>query len=200
MNRRQMLTTTAAGTAAMLLPSLSHAQAYPSVQEVLFDSEIPVLGNVVGDVTIAEYFDYQCPYCKRGHDDLLDLVREDGKVRLVMKDWPIFGGASVYAASLVLAAGDDYEAGLNALMATPGRLSRDEVDEALADAGLDATALYGRFEKDRPRVDGILSRNTAQARAFGFSGTPVYIVGTKIYRGAIDRTAMIEAIAAARES
>ena len=200
MNRRQMLKTTAAGTAATLLPSLSHAQAYPSVQEVLFDSEIPVLGNLVGDVTIAEYFDYQCPYCKRGHSDLLDLVREDGKVRLVMKDWPIFGGASVYAANLVLAAGEDYETALNALMATPARLSRDEVDETLADAGLDAAVLYGRYEKDRPRVDGILARNTSQARAFGFSGTPVYIVGTKIYRGAIDRAAMIEAIAAARES
>jgi len=67
------------------------------VHAVLFDLDQPVLGNPQGDVTVAEFFDYQCPFCKRGHDDLMAEVEADGNLRLIMKDWPIFGGASVIA-------------------------------------------------------------------------------------------------------
>src|SRR5690606_39017281 len=128
----------AAVTAALatLAPSV-RAERQLSVQEVLFDPEIPALGNPDGAITIAEYFDYQCPFCKRGYKDLLDVVREDGNVRLVMKDWPIFGGASFYASSLVLAAGTNYERALNAVMSTRARLSNADVDAALESVGLD---------------------------------------------------------------
>ncbi len=198
MNRRDMLKAAAAGSAITALSIPAVAQSSPSVEEVLFDPEIPALGNPDGNVTVAEYFDYQCPFCKRGHSELLDLVREDGNVRLVMKDWPIFGGASVHASSLVLASGENYEKALNALMATPGRLSKDEVDATLSKAGLDPSALLAAFRKDMDRVDGILARNMDQANAFGFGGTPAFIIGTRIYQGAMDRQALLEAIAAAR--
>lgn len=85
-NRRHLLKATAAAAA---LPSPVLAQVELTVEEVLFDPQIPVLGKPDGDVTIAEYFYYQCPFCKRGHQDLIDVVRGDGNVRLVMKDWPI---------------------------------------------------------------------------------------------------------------
>lgn len=198
MNRREMLKAAAVGSAITALSIPAVAQSSPSVEEVLFDPEIPALGNPDGNVTVAEYFDYQCPFCKRGHSELLDLVREDGNVRLVMKDWPIFGGASVHASSLVLASGENYEKALNALMATPGRLSKDEVDATLSKAGLDPSALLAAFSKDMDRVDGILARNMDQANAFGFGGTPAFIIGTRIYQGAMDRQALLEAIAAAR--
>ena len=123
LNRRDLLKATAVGAATLSFPLAALAQVQLTVEEVLFDPEIPVLGNPDGDVTVAEFFDYQCPFCKRGHKDLLDVVEQDGNVRLVMKDWPIFGLASVHASSLVLAAGEDYEKALNAVMATPGRLA-----------------------------------------------------------------------------
>lgn len=200
MNRREILKAAGAGSAALALAAPAFAQSFPTVEEVLFDREIPVLGNPKGDVTVAEYFDYQCPFCKRGHEDLMDVVREDGNVRLVMKDWPIFGIPSVHASSLVLASGDRYEKALRALMATPARLRKEEVDAVLADAGFDPSALLAAFKKDMDRIDGILARNMDQANAFGFGGTPAFIIGTRIYHGAMDRQALQTAIATARES
>lgn len=200
LNRRDLLKATAVGAATLSFPLAALAQVQLTVEEVLFDPEIPVLGNPDGDVTVAEFFDYQCPFCKRGHKDLLDVVEQDGNVRLVMKDWPIFGLASVHASSLVLAAGEDYEKALNAVMATPGRLAKEDVDAAIAGAGLDPEALWQAFRKDMDRVDGILARNMDQANAFGFGGTPAFIIGTRIYSGAMDRQALLDAIAAARES
>jgi Protein-disulfide isomerase len=200
LNRRDMFKVAVASAAVASFPLSALAQVQLTVEEVLFDPEIPVLGNPDGDVTIAEFFDYQCPFCKRGHKDLLDVVEQDGNVRLVMKDWPIFGLASVHASSLVLAAGDDYEKALNAVMATPARLQKEDVDAAIAGAGLDPEALWEAFRKDMDRVDGILARNMDQANAFGFGGTPAFIIGTRIYSGAMDRQALLDAIAAARES
>lgn len=199
LNRRHLLKATAAGAAAAAIPLAVGAQAALTVEEVLFDPQIPVLGNADGDVTIAEYFDYQCPYCKRGHQDLIDLVRADGKIRLVMKDWPIFGEPSVHAASLVLAAGADYEKALHAVMATPGRLSREDIDAVLKKAGLDPDAMLAASKRDAARIDGILARNMDQANAFGFGGTPAFLVNTRIFQGAMDKQALRDAAAAARE-
>ncbi len=200
LNRRQLLTASAAGAAAFALPTaFAGAQNYPSVEEVLFDAEIPALGNPKGDVTIVEYFDYQCPYCKNGHPDLMKVVRKDGNVRLVMKDWPIFGGPSVHAASLVLAqTGGDYEKAMDALMATKARLTDKQVDAALKEAGFDPAAMQAAVKKDQKRIDGILARNMEQANAFGFGGTPSFIVGTKLFHGVLDEKALTQAIAEAR--
>lgn len=200
MNRRGMLKAVAAGSAIAALPVPMLAQSFPTAEEVLFDPDIPVLGNPDGDITVAEYFDYQCPFCKRGHKDLMEIVRNDGNVRLVMKDWPIFGAVSIHASSLVLASGDSYETALNALMATPGRLDKEEVDSVLRDGGLDPSGLLAAFKSDQARIDGILARNMDQANAFGFGGTPAFIIGTRIYHGAMDRKALEEAIATAREN
>lgn len=198
LNRRQLLT--AAGAAAFALPAaFANAQNYPSVEEVLFDAEIPALGNPKGDVTIVEYFDYQCPYCKRSHPDLMKVVKKDGNVRLVMKDWPIFGAPSVHAASLVLAqTGDAYEKAMDALMATTARLTDKQIDAALKGAGFDPAVMQAAFKKDQTRIEGILARNMDQANAFGFGGTPSFIVGTKLFHGVMDEKALTEAIAGAR--
>ncbi len=84
-NRRQMLAATAAGAATIAISGgESFAQRVPTVADVLYDKDIPVLGNPNGDVTIVEYFDYQCPYCKKGHAELMRVVENDGKVRLVL--------------------------------------------------------------------------------------------------------------------
>src|SRR5260370_40396203 len=70
---------------------------------VLRDPDIPVAGNAAGDITIVEYFDYQCPYCRKIEPELRQVVQDDGKVRLVLKDWPILGPVSVIAARMALA-------------------------------------------------------------------------------------------------
>jgi len=122
-------------------------QGYPTEKDVYFDPDIPALGNPKGDVTIAEFFDYQCPYCKRNHPELMKVIESDGRIRLVMKDFPIFGDPSIYAANLVLAsaAAGKYAAALEALMNTPARLSRQDVDATLKKVGLDPTELHAAY-------------------------------------------------------
>lgn len=83
-------TLVAAAVACLATPGLLRAKEL-SPQEIFFDKDIPVLGNPKGDVTIAEFFDYQCGYCKTYHPIVSKVVKDDGHVRLVMKDWPVFG-------------------------------------------------------------------------------------------------------------
>ena len=173
-----------------------------TIDDVLFDPDQPVLGNPGGDVTVVEFFDYQCPFCKRGHPDLMAEVEADGNVRLVMKDWPIFGGASVLASQLVLGAVEEgtYVAAQAALMATHARLSEDDVRDTLAAAGLDPAAMLAAYRQDRERWDGLMGRNSRQAAALGLQGTPAFIIGQTLLPGALDRDRLRAAIAAARGS
>ncbi|WP_306751720.1 DsbA family protein [Paracoccus actinidiae] len=173
-----------------------------TIDDVLFDPDQPVLGNPGGDVTVVEFFDYQCPFCKRGHPDLMAEVEADGNVRLAMKDWPIFGGASVLASQLVLGAVEEgtYVAAQAALLATPARLSEDDVRDTLAAAGLDPAAMLAAYRQDRERWDGLMGRNSRQAAALGLQGTPAFIIGQNLLPGALDRDRLRTAIAAARGS
>jgi protein-disulfide isomerase len=172
----------------------------PTIDEVMFDPANPVLGNPEGDVTIVEFFDYQCPYCKANHPVLNEVVEADGNVRLVMKDWPIFGAPSVRAAQLALGAAslDAYLTANDALMATEGRLDDSLIEETLAEAGLDVAALDAAYGENRDTWDGLLTRNGAQAAAFQLRGTPAFIIGTVIYPGAMDKAGLENAIAMAR--
>lgn len=192
---------TAVVLGASLIPPANRLEAQElTVEDVLFDPDNPVLGNPEGDVTIVEFFDYQCPYCKRNHPDLTDVVREDGNIRLVMKDWPVFGAASVRASQLALGAVDvgSYEAASDALMATPGRLSEDDIEAALRDADLDPEALDAAYRRNRDRWDQLMARNSRQAAQLGLRGTPAFIIGNTIYPGAMDRAALQEAVAQSR--
>lgn len=203
MNRRQMLATTVVGAATLAFSGgESFAQRVPSVADVLYDKEIPVLGNPNGDVTIVEYFDYQCPYCKKGHAELMRVVEKDGNVRLVLKDWIIFGDNSAYPARLVLAAEKtgNYVKAMEAMMLTPGRLAREQTDAALKKAGLDPNRLEADYKADAARIDGILARNMEQGEAFNFSGTPSFVIGTRLYGGVMKEQNLIDAIKEARKS
>lgn len=181
------------------IPMLARAQSVEdelTKDVVLNDPEVPVIGNPNG-VALVEYFDYQCPYCKAQFPDIMKLVESDGNIRLVMKDWPIFGPASLYASRLTLAAGKHHEKALSALMATEGRLTQQDVETTLENAGFVIEALDAAYGRDRQRIDGIIGRNSAQAEQFGFMGTPSYIAGTTVFPGVPDmadlRQALIEA-------
>lgn len=172
----------AAGAAFMLPTSMVLAQAADptSRESVLRDPDMPVLGNPNGDITIVEYYDYQCPYCKKVSPDLDKVVKEDGRIRLILKDWPILGGASPYAARLVLATKyqGKYQAAHYALIGKVGRLTEGVVDEVLAGAGIDVAKARSDLERHKDEIEALLQRNNAQAEAFGFQGTPSFIVGT----------------------
>lgn len=199
-NRRHLLRLAGAMALTGLAVARGHAQARPSLNEVIYDADQPLLGNPHGDVTIVEYFDFQCPYCKSGFSDLLAIVRKDGNTRLIMKDWVIFGDVSSYAARLVLAADQqgDYERALTAVMRTSGRLSAAKVDASLVNAGLDPRQLHDLYARQRGRIDQLLLRNASQAEAFGFRGTPSYLIGTQFYRGVLTPSDFYAAIDHAR--
>lgn len=201
LNRRKFIAASAAGTAILLLAGpTAFAQQMPSVNDVLFDPDNPVLGNPNGDVTVVEYFDYQCSYCKKGHAELMRVVKDDGNVRLVLKDWTIFGDVSIYAARLALAAekSGHYAKAVEALMATSGKMTKDQVNAAFKKAGLGAAKLEAAYNKDAANIDGLLQRNMDQGNAFNFGGTPSFVIGTRVYGGVMKEKDLIEAIKLAR--
>lgn len=169
-------------------------------EAVLRDADNPVLGNPDGDVTIVEYFDYQCPYCRKVAPVLAQVMREDGKLRVVLKDWPILGAPSRYAARLVLAAKyqGKYQAAYEALIGRAGRLTEAGADEALAAAGVDLARAKADLDANKDRIDALLRRNDLQAQAFGFRGTPAFIVGTFRVPQALTAEQFKQAIADAR--
>ncbi|MBE9639247.1 DsbA family protein [Salipiger mangrovisoli] len=199
---RRNLLTGGAGVALIASSNASLARAQEiSVNDVLNDPVGPVEGNPSGDVTIVEYFDYQCPFCKKTHPTVTDIVASDGNLRLVMKDWPIFGAPSVYASQLALGA---VELGLHtrakeALMATEGRFDHAQVDETLRAAAIDVEAVQNAYLENRAKWDGLLDRNSMQAAAMGLNGTPVFIIGRTLYPGALDRAGLEKAVEQARQ-
>jgi protein-disulfide isomerase len=199
MKRREFLAAGAAASLGLASVPQAVAQTELTVEMVHFDPVNPVLGNPNGDVTIVEFFDYQCPWCKKGHPDVMNAVTEDGNVRLLMRDWPIFGESSLYASRMVLAAESfAYRPMLEALFATQGKLSLDQVRTILTEAGHDPRRLESRYEASMASVDGLLARNMAIAEALGFSGTPSFVIGTQLFFGYLDKPAIIEAIKVAR--
>mgnify|MGYP000507105048 CR=1 FL=1 len=169
-----------------------------SKEAVLYDPEAPILGNPKGDVTIVEWFDYQCPYRKKAYPETRTIVEDDGQIRMVMKDWPIFGPPSERATRLTLAAGKYHPQALDALLRTEGRLTDQMIDARLTAAGFDVAALQRAYRRDRKRIDALVARNSAQAEAFGFLGTPAYLVGTVVFQGVLTMQDFRQAIRDAR--
>lgn len=180
-SRRAALTIIAGSAALPLVPQLAFAQqaAIPKDQ-ILNDPDAPVGGNQKGDVTIVAFLDYNCPFCKKSAPDLERIVREDGKIRLVYKDWPILTEASVYGAQLALAAKyqGKYETVHRALMGIPGLgIGRDKMAEAVRASGVDRDRLNRDLAAHAADIEALLKRNLAQADALGLQGTPTYLIG-----------------------
>jgi protein-disulfide isomerase len=169
---------------------------------VLRDPDIPVAGNVDGDVTIVEYFDFNCPYCRKLEPELRQVVQDDGKVRLVLKDWPILGPVSVVAARMALATKyqDKYLAAHDALFAVSSKLTEPRIRELLAGAGIDVDRAAHDLETHSAAIDVILARNNDQATAFGFRGTPSFIVGKFRVPGTLTMAQFDQVIADARKA
>lgn len=173
-----------------------------SRERVLRDPDIPAAGNPNGDITIVEFFDYQCPYCKTVHPELKKAIEADGKVRVVYKNWPIFGGVSTFAARLVLATKyqNKYAEAHEALMTASTKLDELRVLDLLEHAGIDIKRAQEDLEKNAKTIDAALARSRDQALAFGFQGTPSFIFNTFRYAGMLDAEGFKAAFSDARKA
>lgn len=160
---------------------------------------LPEAGNPKGDVTIVEFLDYNCGYCKKAMADVMTLIGEDKNVRLLMVDIPILGPSSTEAAKWALAAKLqgrylDYHV---ALMEHSGRLSEPQLMMIADRIGLDTDQL--RRDKDSDEVTKMINDNIDLARRLSITGTPAFIVGKDLVRGYVGLPALKQGVAAARE-
>ncbi|MDH6233717.1 protein-disulfide isomerase [Mesorhizobium soli] len=172
-----------------------------STEMILNDPADPKAGNAKGDVTIVYFFDYNCPYCKRTMAPLEKVVRADGKVRVVYKDWPILSTASIYGARLALAANyqGKYQEAHHALMSIPGgKVSEDRMRKAVASSGVDMARLERDLKAKEGDITELMRRHGAQADALGLAGTPVFLIGPFLVASALDEAGFKQVISDAR--
>lgn len=168
----------------------------------LFDNpDSWVGGNPEGDITIVEFLDYRCGFCRRAHPDLTELVASDGNIRLVLKEYPILGPQSLAASRYALAVrslyGDAaYKDIHDALITLRGEVT-DASLARLADAfGHDAEAVFEAMSD--PEIDRVIEANHALAQSLGITGTPTFVIGETMLRGYLPLEGMQDVVAEER--
>lgn len=158
-----------------------------------------VLGNAKGDITLVEFFDYNCGYCKQVFPTLMDTVKEDGKIKLVVKEFPILGNPSVIASRAALAARkqNKYVEFHTAMMTHRGSLTEDTIMKLAADVKLDVKKLQADMRA--PEINDILTKNHQLAQQLGIEGTPAIVIGETLVPGALQKDHLKELIAAERK-
>ena len=171
----------------------------------LFSSPHQVtLGNPDGDVTLVEFFDYSCGFCKRALSDLVTLIKDDSKLKIVLKELPILGPGSADAARVAVAVrmqdpdGQKYLAFHQELLGSAGPANKERALAAAKNQGLDMSRLEQDMTSDE--VNATLSEGTKLAAAMSINGTPSYVVGTSIIPGAIGLAGLKGQIEAARNN
>jgi protein-disulfide isomerase len=171
--------------------------------ETIFNSPRGVvLGNKDGDVTFVEFFDYNCGYCKRAMADMLDLMKSDPKLKVVLKEFPVLSQGSVEAAQVAVAvrmqdpSGKKYLDFHQKLLGGRGAADKARAMAAAKEAGLDTA----RIEKDlaSPEVRATIEENFKLAEAMGMNGTPSYVIGKQVVIGAVGLDNLKEKIGVAR--
>jgi len=205
LSRRDLLVGASAmglGMGALSAPVRAETEEVLTEALVLRDPAIPVAGNASGDVSIVEYFDYQCPYCRKVDPELQQVVHDDGKIRLVWKDWPVLGPMSVTAARMAQASKyqDKFIEAHDALISINSKLTEARIREALSGAGIDMDRLDRDLASHGSDIGGTLARNNDQASAFEFRGTPSFIVGKFRIPGVLTMAQFTQAVADARKA
>src|SRR6516165_3870068 len=167
-------------------------------REIFDDPETPVGGNAKGDVTLIEFFDYRCPYCKQVQPRLQELLADDRQLRIAYKEFPILGSVSVATARAALAAHrqSKYEAFHDAMMAASGQITEDTVYQVAGAVGLDVDRL--KRDMSSAQIDAALKANHALAEALDITGTPGFVIGDQIVPGAIELSSLKDLVAGAR--
>lgn len=177
------------------------ANTLASEREILErDPNAPVIGNPDGDVTVVEFFDYNCPYCKRVKPHMEALLAADKNVRVVYREWPILGEGSTFAARAALASRKQgkYEEFHWAMMGLNARAEESTVLRAAGQVGIDIGQL--RRDMNSPAIDEHIQTSMRLARALGFSGTPSFVIGDALAPGLIDGAQMIDMVEKARNA
>ena len=164
------------------------------------DPNAPVLGNPDGDVTVVEFFDYNCPYCKRAMAEVQGLLEGDENVRLVYREWPILGDGSVFAAKAALAAREQgkYEEFHWALMGMQERADEASVMRIATDIGLDVERL--RADMDTAEIKEHIATSMRLTQALGFNGTPSFVIGDNLVPGFVEEEQLRTIVEKVREA
>jgi protein-disulfide isomerase len=177
--------------------------AVKQYSQALFSSPRQVvLGNPTGNVTFVEFFDYNCGYCKRAMDDMLTLLKDDPKLKIVLKEFPVLGPGSVEAAQVAVAVrmqdktGKKYLEFHQKLLGGRGEANKARALAVAKDVGLD----MARLDKDMasPEVKATLQESFKLAEALGLNGTPSYVIGDNVVVGAVGLDALKEKVNASR--
>ena len=180
-----------------------HKAAVKQYSEALFTSPRQVvLGNPSGNVTFVEFFDYNCGYCKRAMDDMLTLLKDDPKLKVVLKEFPVLGPGSVEAAQVAVAVrmqdktGKKYLEFHQKLLGGRGQADKARALAVAKDIGLD----MGRLDKDlaSPEVKATLQESFKLAEALGLNGTPSYVIGDNVVVGAVGLESLKEKVNTSR--
>ena len=163
------------------------------------DPNAPVLGNPNGDVTVIEFFDYNCSYCKKVIPEVKSLIAADKNIRLVYREWPILGEGSVFAAKAAFAsrAQGKYEEFHWALMEMRNRADETTVLRIAEKVGLDIEELLKDMEK--PTVSEHIAMSMRITQALGFNGTPSFIIGNNLIPGFVEKDALADYVSQARK-
>ena len=174
------------------------SQMQVAVNRLTQESRAPVSGNPKGDVTVVEFFDYNCGYCKHVAEDVDTVVKQDGNVRVIWAEFPILSESSFTAAKAALAAEAQgkYLAFHAAMMAHKGQLDDATIYKLAGDGGLDVERLKADMAK--PEVEAAIKTNHEIGKSLDISGTPAFIIGSRVFPGAIPADALRKAIADAR--
>lgn len=159
-----------------------------------------VAGNPQGDVTIVEFFDYNCSWCKTGFSEVVSLIEQDKNLRVVLKEFPIFGGDSDYAARAAVAARNQgkYWELHSALFSHEGKVTKLVVDEAAKAAGLDLAKL--KTDMESQEVTDIIGANHTLAQSLAIKGTPAFIIDTHVTPGYLPAPDLLAAVQQVRET
>lgn len=171
--------------------------------DALFGSSFDVvMGNPEGDITIVEFMDYRCSFCRRAHPEVMDLIEFDGNIRLVIKEFPILGPESVLAARFAIATrvalGDEaYLVLHDAMMRMRGNVSEEALVALAEDEGLDSAAIMAAMGD--PLVQSTLEFNRALGERLAITGTPSFVFGDQMVRGYVPLDGMQQIVASLRE-
>jgi protein-disulfide isomerase len=182
------------GAAAAKIALNAHAA------DVFHDSNSPVGGNPNGSVTLVEFFDYNCPYCKMMAPVITEAEAADPQLRIVYKEFPILGPGSVFAAKAALAANKrgKYEAFHRALYQVRGHVDEAKVLEVAATVGIDLARM--KADMHDKTIEGDLDRNGELGQVLQITGTPGFVVGDEVTTGAMDMTALQSLISNGRKA
>ncbi len=179
--------------------SRASAAIHEHLAELFADRGSPAMGDPRGDVNVAEFFDFRCPYCKRTAPFLERLLARDRRVRIVFKNFPVLGPDSIYTARLGLAAArvgrfaDFYK---TIFARVPAHANRGAIDKAVRSIRLNPAALYA--ESQTPEIEAVVRRDLRLASALGITGTPALVIGDQLLAGAPTQEQLDAAVIAAR--